>query len=61
MVKEFETQFIDIIQRTHDIKSFRFAVPEDIDFYDKGHVHMLMFSDALTDGIVKQFPDKFKK
>ena len=33
----------------------------DIDFYDKGHVHMLMFADALTDGIVKQFPDKFKK
>ncbi len=33
----------------------------DIDFYDKGHMHMLMFSDALTDGIVKQFPDKFKK
>ena len=32
MVKEFETQFIDIIQRTHDIKSFRFAAPEDIDF-----------------------------
>lgn len=33
----------------------------DIDFYDKGHMHMLMFADALTDGIVKQFPDKFKK
>ncbi len=33
----------------------------DIDFYDKGHVHMLMLSDALTDGIVKQFPEKFKK
>lgn len=33
----------------------------DIDNYDKGHVHMLMFADALTDGIVKQYPDKFKK
>jgi len=33
----------------------------DIDFYDQGHVHMLMFADMLTDGIVKQFPDKFKK
>jgi len=33
----------------------------DIAAYDKGHVHMLMFSDALTDGIVKQFPKKFKK
>lgn len=31
----------------------------DIDFYDKGHEHMLMFSDALVDAIVKQFPAKF--
>jgi hypothetical protein len=33
----------------------------DISFYDKGHMHMLMFADMLTDGIAKQFPDKFKK
>lgn len=33
----------------------------DINYYDKGHIHMLMFADALTDGVVKQFPDKFKK
>lgn len=33
----------------------------DIQAYDKGHVHMLMLADALTDGIVKQFPDKFTK
>lgn len=31
----------------------------DIDAYDKGHEHMIMFADALTDGILKQFPDKF--
>lgn len=31
----------------------------DIDFYDKGHAHMLMFADMLTDGIVKQFSAKF--
>ncbi|HZW35698.1 MAG TPA: hypothetical protein VFF01_02075, partial [Candidatus Deferrimicrobiaceae bacterium] len=31
----------------------------DINAYDHGHAHMLMFSDALTDGIVKQFPKKF--
>ena len=31
-IKEFETKVIDVIQRTHDIKSFRFAVPEEINF-----------------------------
>ena len=31
----------------------------DIKSYDEGHAHMLMFADMLTDGIVKQFPDKF--
>ncbi|MGZ7064736.1 MAG: glycosyltransferase [Candidatus Aminicenantales bacterium] len=32
----------------------------DIEAYDKGHLHMLMFADMLTEGIVKQFPAKFK-
>jgi hypothetical protein len=32
----------------------------DIKSYDAGHAHMLMFADTLTDGITKQFPDKFK-
>ena len=31
----------------------------DIAAYDKGHAHMLMFADMLTNGIVKQFPKKF--
>jgi len=31
-VKEFETTVIDVISRTHDIKSIRFSAPEDIDF-----------------------------
>ena len=34
--------------------------PADIDAYDKGHAHMLMFADILTEGIVKQFPKKFR-
>src|SRR5262245_32872456 len=33
----------------------------DIKSYDEGHAHMLMFADILADGIVKQFPAKFKK
>lgn len=28
--------------------------------YDEGEDHMIMLADALADGIVKQFPDKFK-
>jgi len=31
----------------------------DIEAYDKGHSHMLMFADALSGGITKQFPEKF--
>ena len=33
----------------------------DIAAYDKGHEHMLMLADVLTDGIVKQFPNKFMR
>lgn len=29
--------------------------------YDKGHDHILMMADALAEGIVKQFPEKFRK
>lgn len=32
----------------------------DIEAYDRGHLHMLKFADMLTEGIVKQFPEKFK-
>ncbi|MBI5213700.1 MAG: FAD-dependent oxidoreductase [Nitrospirae bacterium] len=31
-IKEFETKVIEIMQRTDDVKSFRFAVSDDIDF-----------------------------
>ncbi len=34
--------------------------PADIEAYDRGHAHMLMFADMLSDGIIKQFPDKFR-
>ena len=33
----------------------------DIKAYDAGHEHMLMFADALADGIVQQFPAKFSR
>jgi hypothetical protein len=33
----------------------------DIQAYDNGHAHVLMFADVLTNGIVKQFPARFRK
>lgn len=32
----------------------------DIEAYDKGEEHMIHFADLLAEGIMKQFPDKFK-
>ena len=32
----------------------------DIAAYDKGENHILMFADMLSNGIIKQFPEKFK-
>jgi hypothetical protein len=33
----------------------------DIEFYDRGHEHILMLADTLTDGIVQQYPARFKR
>jgi hypothetical protein len=33
----------------------------DIDYYDRGHAHMLMFADMLSEGIEKQFQEKCKR
>ena len=33
---------------------------KDLASYDEGHTHMLMFADMLSDGIEKQFPEKFR-
>jgi len=32
----------------------------DVIAFDKGEDHMIMFADVLANGIIKQFPDKFK-
>ena len=33
---------------------------DDVQAFDRVYDHILMMSDAISDGIVKQFPDKFK-
>src|SRR5512143_3544540 len=33
----------------------------DIQAYDQGHAHMLMFADALSNGVIQQFPEKLAK
>lgn len=34
---------------------------KDIEYFDKGEAHMLNFADILSNGIEKQFPNKFNK
>ncbi|WP_160289178.1 hypothetical protein [Clostridium argentinense] len=31
----------------------------DIEAYDKGEEHILKFADIISNGIIKQFPNKF--
>jgi len=31
----------------------------DVENYDKGENHMIKFADMISNGIVKQFPEKF--
>lgn len=33
----------------------------DIEAYDEGHDHMLMFADMLVDGLAEQFPSRFER
>ena len=33
---------------------------KDLDYYEKDRAHMVMFSDILVDGLIKQFPNRFK-
>ena len=47
---------------TEEVKSMmQKSWDTSIEFYDKAHMHMMMFADYLTQGIAKQFPEKFKK
>lgn len=34
---------------------------KELDYYERDRAHMIMFSDVLVDGLVKQFPSRFKE
>jgi len=34
---------------------------KELEYYEQDKAHMLMFSDMLVDGLVKQFPKKFEE
>ena len=54
MKKHLSTTTAEVVARLmHDYEG-------DVRAYDAVYEHILMMSDALSDGIVKQFPDKFK-
>jgi hypothetical protein len=54
MKKHLSTTTAEVVARlTHDWDG-------DVRAYDAVYNHILMMSDALSDGVVKQFPDKFR-
>ncbi len=54
MKTHLSTTTAEVVARlTHDWDA-------DVRAYDAVYDHILMMSDALSDGIVKQFPDKFR-
>ena len=54
MKTHLSTTTAEVVARlTHDWDA-------DVHAYDAVYDHILMMSDALSDGIVKQFPDKFR-
>ena len=54
MKQHLSTTTAEVVARlTHDWAA-------DVKAYDAVYDHILMMADALSDGIVKQFPDKFK-
>jgi len=59
---DMKTMMHDHLKLTTDEAVARIKKDYDADVaaYDKVHNEILLMSDMLTDGIVKQFPDKFK-
>ncbi|NWF51771.1 MAG: FAD-dependent oxidoreductase [Nitrospirae bacterium] len=45
-IKEFETKVMEIIQRTYNVKSFRFIIPEHIEFKPGQFLHVTIKIDS---------------
>jgi hypothetical protein len=60
---DIKTMMNDHLKLTTDEAIARIQKDYDADIaaYDKVHKEILMMSDMLADGIIKQFPDKFKE
>lgn len=61
-LEDMKTMMHDHLKLTTDEALARIKKDYDADItaYDKVHDEILLMSDMLTEGIVKQFPDKFK-
>jgi predicted TIM-barrel fold metal-dependent hydrolase len=51
--QDFKMGEIEAILKKDEVK--------DLDYYEKDRALMLMFSDMLVDGLVKQFPNRFRE
>ncbi len=59
---EMQTMMNDHLNLTYDeaIQRIKKDYDADVDAYEKLHREILMMSDMLSDGIIKQFPEKFE-
>ncbi|MZQ82772.1 glycosyltransferase [Paenibacillus sp. 5J-6] len=56
-----DLMYVHLQMLTEDVKAMLAKDWDaDIMWFDKGADHLMMMSDALTEGIIKQFPQKFK-
>lgn len=56
-----DLMYVHLQMLTEDVKAMLAKDGDaDIMWFDKGADHLMMMSDVLSDGIIKQFPQKFK-
>nr|WP_229521733.1 glycosyltransferase [Paenibacillus monticola] len=60
--KELQAMFYKHLQLLTDDLTARVKKDYDAEIvaFDKGEEHMIKFADTLTEGIIKQFPERFK-